>query len=110
MKNQANSKRGNPKSEINLKELDDKLQEQTDSSIDGGGSSGGEKNIDDDFTDENPEINMDESHRFEMPEEDDNFALKIGTQGKTFVEENFDWETIVAKLNMVYKDLVIKNK
>ena len=73
MKNQANSKRGNPKSEINLKELDDKLQEQTDSSIDGGGSSGGEKNIDDDFTDENPEINMDESHRFEMPEEDDNF-------------------------------------
>ncbi len=38
------------------------------------------------------------------------FGEKIGKQGKGFVEENFDWETIVAKLNKVYeKTKIIDN-
>lgn len=33
---------------------------------------------------------------------DSKFADKIGSSGKRFVKENFDWKTIVEKLNEVY--------
>ncbi len=33
---------------------------------------------------------------------DSKFADKIGSSGKRFVKENFDWKTIVEKLNKVY--------
>jgi len=36
------------------------------------------------------------------------FAHKVGESGRKFVEENFDWETIVAQLNQVYEKVVAK--
>jgi len=36
------------------------------------------------------------------------FANKVGESGRTFVEKNFDWETIVAQLNKVYEKVVAK--
>lgn len=32
-------------------------------------------------------------------------AKKIGENGKKFVKKNFDWQSIVAKLNSIYEDL-----
>jgi glycosyltransferase involved in cell wall biosynthesis len=34
---------------------------------------------------------------------------RISAEGKRFVKENFDWRTIVAKLNKVYEETKINS-
>ncbi len=42
--------------------------------------------------------------------EDKKLSDNVAREGKNFVAKNFDWETIVAKLNNVYEKVVVENK